>query len=127
MTRNGEFNWMELQTHDPETAIEFYRATVGWEFLEEAMPTGGTYWLALVSGKAVCGFWTLGEGDSSGDRWITYIHVDDLEEAISRAKGFGAEVVREPWLVPGIGRVAMVRDPGGAEMGWVTPLHTGGT
>lgn len=124
MTRNGEFNWMELQTHNPEAAIRFYRRTVGWDFQDEAMPSGGTYWLALASGKPVCGFWTLSESDTRPDRWITYIHVDDLEKSVIEAKELGGEVIREPWSVPGIGRVAMILDPGGAELGWVTPLDS---
>ena len=125
MTTHGEFNWIELQTHNANQAIAFYQETIGWEFRAEKMPTGGTYWIGLSSGKPVCGVLTLdnNKGNSEPDRWITYVHIDDLDDAISRMQACGGELIRAPWEVPGVGRVAMIRDPGGAEMGWVTPVQ----
>jgi predicted enzyme related to lactoylglutathione lyase len=123
MTIHGEFNWNELQTHHPETAIAFYRETIGWEFRAEVMPSGGTYWIGLSSGKPVCGVLTIEEsgGSPETDRWVTYVHVDDIDAAIGRLEEFEGHVLKAPWLVPGVGRVAWIRDPGGAEIGWVTP------
>lgn len=124
MTTHGEFNWIELQTYHADEAITFYRKTIGWEFLAEKMPSGGTYWIGLSSGKPVCGVLTLEnkKGNNHRDRWITYIHVDDLDDAISRVENYGGEVLRTPWDVPGVGRVALIQDTGGAEIGWVKPV-----
>ncbi len=124
MTIHGEFNWVELQTRNPDAAIAFYKEAAGWHFQPETMPGGGTYWLAMLGEKVVCGIWTLGnDDDSSGDnRWLVYLHVDNIDAAVEQARSAGAEVLREPWDVPGVGRVAMIRDPGGAEIGWVTPV-----
>jgi predicted enzyme related to lactoylglutathione lyase len=124
MTIHGEFNWNELQTHHADKAIAFYRETIGWQFRAEKMPSGGTYWLGLSSGKPVCGVLTLesSEDTREADRWVTYVHVDDLDDAVNRIKQFGGQVLKAPWLVPGVGRVAWIRDPGGAEIGWVTPV-----
>ncbi len=123
MTKHGEFNWIELQTQDPEAAIEFYKRSAGWGFKAEAMPNGGTYWLAMLGEKVVCGVWTLEKDRSSatGNRWVVYLHVEDLDNALIQARSCGAEIIRDPWDVPGVGRIAMIRDPGGAEIGWVTP------
>ncbi|MCG8434465.1 MAG: VOC family protein [Gammaproteobacteria bacterium] len=123
MTTHGEFNWNELQTRHADDAIAFYRATIGWQFRAEKMPSGGTYWIGLSSGKPVCGVLTLENsiGSREPDRWVTYVHVDDLDDAIVRMQNSEGEVLRAPWEVPGVGRVAWIRDPGGAEMGWVTP------
>lgn len=123
MTFHGEFNWNELQTSRTDEAIAFYQKTIGWEFRAEHMPSGGVYWIGLSSGKPVCGVLTLNgsEGDGALDRWVAYVHVDDIDDAIVRAKGGGGSVIKVPWTVPGVGRVAWIRDPSGAEMGWVTP------
>ncbi|ASQ90395.1 hypothetical protein CHL67_05175 [Prosthecochloris sp. GSB1] len=123
MTTHGEFNWNELQTSNPDKAIIFYGATFGWQFEAEKMPSGGTYWIALSSGRPVCGLWTLENtgGTREADRWVTYVHVDDLDDAIVRALDAGGKVLKKPWQVPGVGRVAWICDPGGAEIGWVTP------
>lgn len=125
MTTHGEFNWNELQTRHIDEAIAFYRETIGWQFQPEKMPSGGTYWIALSSGKPVCGLLSLeiSKGNGEPDRWVTYIHVDDLDDAIARMQICGGKLLRAPWDVPGVGRVAMIRDPGGAEVGWVTPVH----
>ena len=123
MSRHGEFNWNELQTHHSEQAIRFYRETIGWEFRPEHMPSGGTYWIGQSAGKPVCGVLELdgNDGPRGTDRWVTYVHVDDLDSAINRVERLGGQVVKAPWLVPGVGRVAWIRDPSGAEVGWVTP------
>ena len=51
-----------------------------------------------------------------------YIYVDDLDDAIARLQTCGGELIKEPWKVAGVGHVAMIRHPGGAEMGWVIPV-----
>ena len=124
MTRHGEFNWVELQTRDAQKAIDFYSASIGWTFQAEEMPSGGTYWIGMASGKPVCGILTLDDdnGVTDPDRWVVYVHVDDLDDAVARIGDHGGEVLRAPWDVPGVGRVAMIRDPGGSELGWVTPV-----
>ena len=122
MSKHGEFNWIELQTSHVDKALRFYRETAGWEFLAEKMPSGGTYWIGQSAGKPVCGVLEL-EGDDirAADRWVTYLHIDDLDAAVSRVENLGGQVVKAPWVVPGVGRVVWVRAPGGAEIGWVTP------
>jgi len=124
MTIHGECNWIELQTSYADEAINFYQNAIGWQFQAEKMPTGGTYWIGLSSGKPVCGVLTLENSERSNevDRWIIYIHVDDLDDAVSKVKNCGGEVLRAPWKVPGVGRVAMIRDSGGAELGLVKPV-----
>lgn len=124
MTRHGEFNWIELQTRDAQKAIDFYSASIGWAFQAEEMPSGGTYWIGTASGRPVCGILTLDDGNrgTDPDRWMVYVHVDDLDDAIARIGDRGGEVLRAPWDVPGVGRVAMIRDPGGSELGLVTPV-----
>ena len=46
---------------------------------------------------------------------------DDIDARIELAKKGGATLAQEPFDVPGIGRIAMVREPGGALIGWMTP------
>lgn len=123
MSSHGEFNWNELQTCHVEKVITFYRETVGWQFRAEKMPSGDTYWIGLAAGKPVCGVLTLDNSEGSRDtnRWVTYVHIDDLDDAINQIEKFGGQVLKAPWVVPGVGRVAWIRDPGGAEIGWVTP------
>ena len=120
MTEHGEFNWNELQTSDPARAMAFYGACLNWTFEAEQMPAGGTYWLCLAAGKPVCGILTADTLEQ--DRWIVFVHVDCIDDALKQVKDRGGDILRAPWVVPGVGRIAMIRDPGGAEVGWVTPV-----
>ena len=47
--------------------------------------------------------------------------VTDLPTALARATSERGEVVREPFDVPGVGRIAIVNDNAGNSMGWMTP------
>lgn len=120
MTNHGEFNWNELQTTDANKAVTFFRECIGWQFHAEKMPSGGTYWIGMAGGKPVCGVLTV--KGKEPDRWIAYVHVDSLDDALAQVTKNGGQVLVAPWDVTGVGRVAMIRDPGGAELGWVTPV-----
>ncbi len=53
--------------------------------------------------------------------WMSYIAVDDVDARLAKAVDAGAKVLREPFDVPGVGRIAMLTDGGGAAIGWITP------
>ena len=52
------------------------------------------------------------------------IAVDDIDARLKKAKAAGATVMREPFDVVGIGRIAILREPGGAGIGWMTPVSS---
>jgi len=126
MATNGSFYWNELMTRDAEAAKKFYGATLGWTF--EAMEqgqgeeAGSIYWIAKVGEEAVAGIYQLEQGDEeTPEGWFAYVAVTDLSTALARATSEGGEVVREPWEVPGVGRIAIISDNAGNAMGWMTP------
>lgn len=122
MNAHGHFHWNELMTHDAEKAKGFYGEAMGWGF--EPMPMDeGTYWICKAGDDAVGGLFEMQGPDFDGmpENWMPYIAVDDIDERAKKAKTAGATIVREPWDVPGVGRIAMLKEPGGAMVGWVTP------
>jgi predicted enzyme related to lactoylglutathione lyase len=122
MADHGTVHWSELNTQDVDKAKRFYKETLGWSF--DAMPmANGTYWVAKSGDKMVGGLFdtkTLGMGPIP-EHWLTYIAVDDIDKRAAKAKKAGAMIVREPFDVPGVGRVAILKEPGGAMVGWITP------
>jgi hypothetical protein len=40
---------------------------------------------------------------------------------VAALKEAGGSVMRDPFDVPEVGRIAIVADPGGAAQGWMTP------
>jgi uncharacterized protein len=123
MWSHGSFYWNELMTWDVEQAKRFYGASIGWTF--EAMPmANGTYWLAKMDEKAVAGIFPLSRPEFEGvpEGWMSYLAVDDVDARIETAKAAGAKVMREPFEVPDVGRIAILKEPGGAGIGWITPV-----
>jgi predicted enzyme related to lactoylglutathione lyase len=53
--------------------------------------------------------------------WMPYLAVDDVEARVEKARAAGATLMRPLFDVPNIGRIAMLREPGGAMVGWITP------
>lgn len=124
MTQHGYFHWNELMTRDAEKMKNFYADAVGWTFDGMDMGNGQTYWVAMVGETPVGGMFTMAGADFEGipEHWMPYLAVDDVNAAVEKAKAGGATVMREPFDVPGIGRIAILREPGGAVIGWMTPV-----
>jgi hypothetical protein len=52
---------------------------------------------------------------------MAYIAVDDIDARLAKAEANGATVLRPAFDVPGIGRIAILQDPSGGAIGWMTP------
>jgi uncharacterized protein len=124
MWSHGNFYWNELMTHDPERAKRFYADTIGWTY--EAMPMpDGTYWVAKMGDTPVGGIFPMSGPDFDGmpEQWMSYLAVDDVDARLKKATAAGAKIMKPPFDVPGVGRIAIVQEPGGACVGWMTPAN----
>lgn len=114
--------WVETLQDDPRSAVAFYQGLFGWEFAGPGpMPEGGEYYVARLRGRDVAG---IGSAPSSLERpaaWLTYVSVDDVSAATARAAAGGAMVSQAPVDAPPAGSLAVVLDPGGAEIGLWQP------
>jgi uncharacterized protein len=125
MSSHGSFHWNELMTHDVEKAKKFYSATIGWSFDAMPMPNR-TYWVAKMGDKPVGGLFPMNGPDFEGmpEQWISYLAVDDIDARLKQATAAGATICKEPFEVPGVGRIAMIAEPGGAMIAWITPVSS---
>src|SRR6266511_2777316 len=124
---HGSFCWNELMTHDVEKAKAFYSKSVGWAF--DAMPMvggKGTYWVAKVGDKPVGGIFPMDGAEYKGmeERWVSILAVDNIDARVKKATAAGAKVMKGPFDIPQVGRMAYVQEPGGAMIGWMTPVDT---
>ena len=121
---HGTFFWNELMTHDVERAKRFYGDTIGWSFEPMQMPDGRTYWCAVQQGKPVAGIFSLDapEFDGVPESWMSYLAVDDVDKRVAAAVKSGARLMKPIFDVPGVGRIAILMEPGGAGVGWMTPV-----
>ncbi len=83
----------------------------------------GTYWIANVGDKPVGGLFPLSspQYDDVVESWMSYIAVDDVDARVKKAQALGAKLMKPVFDIPGVGRIAVLTDPGGAGIGWMTP------
>ena len=123
MAENGTFYWNELVTTDVDAAKDFYADAVGWQYDAMDMGEGGTYWMVMIDGKPAAGLMTI-PADMPADTppyWRSYLAVDDVDAAVDRARSGGAEILMGPFDIPGVGRIAALRDPQGAGISIMNP------
>jgi len=116
MSDHGRFCWYELMTPDAKAAEAFYGTVVGWTF-QPSGQEGQPYSIFSVAEGPVGGLLTtppdaLAAG--AGPAWFGYVNVDDVDGYADKVKAAGGAVHRPPSDIPGVGRFAMVADPGGA-------------
>lgn len=121
---HGKFVWNELMTHDVAKAKKFYGEVMGWTFDAMPGPEGSTYWIAKMGDERIGGLFPLdGPGFAQvPESWMAYIAVDDVDARVKKAQALGAKLMRPIFDVPNIGRIAILTEPGGAGIGWITPV-----
>lgn len=122
---HGHFHWNELMTRDVARAKNFYADAMGWTFNSMPMPDGGTYWLANAGGTPVAGIFDISGAEYKDvpESWMPYIAVDDVDARVKKAAKAGATVMKPAFDVPGVGRIVILAEPGGAGVGWMTPAE----
>jgi len=113
-----------LLTSDVERVKRFYGATIGWTYQPMPMPDGATYWMAMVDSKPVAGIFPTNRPEYKGvpEAWMSYLAVDDVDARVKKAVAAGAKLMKPIFDVPDVGRLAILTEPGGAGVGWITPV-----
>ena len=115
----GVFVWDELGTTDVEGAQRFYEQVFGWT-TSDMGPEYGGYRIFNRGDTGVAGLMSLPD-TSIPAHWQPYVAVDDPDGTTAKAKELGGSALREPMDVPKVGRIAVLRDPQGAEFGIIKP------
>lgn len=132
MWSHGSFFWNELMTRDVQRAKTFYETVLGWTFDPMPMPAGSdgempssTYWVAKSAGMPVAGMMEMTgpQFDGVPDHWFGHIAVDDVDMRAGRIESAGGALLRAPFDVEGVGRIAIVRDVTGTALGLITPVE----
>lgn len=124
MAAHGHFHWNELLARDIEGAKAFYEKAIGWSWQPMAMADGATYWIAMLDGEPVAGMYPINRPEFEGmpESWMSYLAVDDVDARVKKAVAAGAKLMKPIFDVPDVGRIAMLTEPGGAGVGWITPV-----
>ncbi len=124
----GSFCWPELATPDSAKAKAFYAGLFGWAAVD--IPSaGGTYTLFQLRGLDVAACRTLSEDEKAQgipSTFMTYVSTASTDASAAKAAELGGKVLFGPFDVEGIGRMAVVMDPGGVVFAlWEARGHIG--
>jgi predicted enzyme related to lactoylglutathione lyase len=114
--------WAVVMSRDVEGAMAFYAGALGWRF-ERFVTQPYPCWIARnEEGRSVAAFIDSSDSDfpDASELWLPYFVVRDLEARLAAAEELGATVLRLPFHVPQMGTVAILRQPGGGIVGWIS-------
>lgn len=128
---HGTFSWIELGTTDPGSAKKFYGGLFGWTFDDMPMGSGpdDVYTMCKMGDNVVGALFKMpAEMKGVPPHWGAYITVDDLDATTKLAAKNGGRIVKEPFDVMDVGRMAVIEDPTGATFSlWEAKAHIGAT
>jgi predicted enzyme related to lactoylglutathione lyase len=115
----GKFFWYELMTSDPKAAMAFYGDVVSWTFMPfgNADYDGDSYNIVSGSAGPLGGIMAIpAEAKDCGMSpwWGGYIGSADVDADVTRLTAAGAQERRPAEDIPGVGRFAVMGEPGGA-------------
>jgi predicted enzyme related to lactoylglutathione lyase len=111
----GKFVWFDLLTEDVQAAQNFYGELFGWQFKTKGKSSG---YIVINSGdKPIGGIVPYNkESVDQESIWLASLSVEDVDRAVSATKARFGKVLDAPVDVKGRGRMAVIRDPEGAEL-----------
>ena len=116
---HGMFNWAACATTDLSAAESFYGSLFGWESERATTEYGNVYSVQRLHGHRAAVLYLLNDkpdGSSVGPHWETYIEVGNVEETVDNVDLAGGKIVLNPFIEPGVGKIAVIQDSVGASL-----------
>jgi predicted enzyme related to lactoylglutathione lyase len=113
---NGTPTWVDLGIPDLDRAMEFYGAVFGWEF-QVGPAEAGHYTMCQLRGRRVAAIAPNPDPEARDFWWNMYFATDDCDGTLKRIADAGGTVVSPTADVMDQGRLAIARDPVGAQFG----------
>ena len=111
----NSFTHIELNTHDPTAAKDFYsKVFPDWKFEDMPSPAGPYTMIKPSSGTG--GGLFKNPMPEVPSFWLPYIQVEDIKASTTLAAKLGAKIIRENHDV-GMGWISILADPTGAAIG----------
>lgn len=125
----GTFCWVELGTTNGEAAKRFYTELFGWTFEDSPVGPGKVYTMLKLDGKDVGALYEMPpEMTVMGipPNWLSYASTANANATAAKAKSLGGTLMKEPFDVMEVGRMAVIQDPTGAVFAiWQAGTHKG--
>ena len=115
----------ELPSTDLEASRKFYENVLGWRIMKWDGPV--EYWMVETGQAGTPGInGGLGGAANELHGTVNTAEVEDLEVTLRLVEANGGSIVMPKDMIPGVGWLAYVREPGGAFLGLIQNLPTSG-
>jgi uncharacterized protein len=118
----GLYGWIthtDLSSLDPEATRRWCAEALGWSFMPSFPSPNGPYHLFRYSESGGGGIRGVTRPEETGS--LPFVHVADTRAAYEKALNAGAESVQPPERVMDGVSIAIVRAPGGVQIGLSGP------
>jgi len=115
-----KFVHVELSSENLETMKEFYGGAFGWTFMD--FPEMNYTTFAAQDGALGGGFNPISDEFPAGTI-LLYIHTDDLADSREKVTAAGGSILMESFEIPGVGTMAIFRDPSGNQLALLEPAE----
>jgi predicted enzyme related to lactoylglutathione lyase len=129
----GDWVWVQLLSRDGRKAAEFYREVAGYEVVENTVTNNLSDYVLVSKGYARATVRTLpASPPTSGPiraAWLPFVRVKSVPDCVAQVAQLGGKVLLAPSPQLLQGKLAIVADPTGAEIGvmeWSSELLKGG-
>ena len=118
----GTHCWGELSSQQPDKAVPFYEALLGWKMTKGADPADK--YLHIASNNHMIGGVVPVEHRDPNvpSHWLSYFHVTDCDASAAVATSLGGKIIFGPMTMEKVGRMAYVADPQGAIFALFQPV-----
>ncbi len=121
--------WFELGTTDQSAAKQFYTRLFGWSVFEAPIGPSEFYSMFKKNDRDVGAAYRLAPemtGQGVPPHWMVYFAAPRTDESAGKVAQLGGTVVKPPFDVMDVGRMAVCKDPGGAMFClWQSNRHKG--
>ena len=117
----GSFCWWSLMTKDVAKANDFYQKLFDWKLDEMEIPGQDKATIYSAGQGGFANPVPLEKDFPGPSHWMTYITVENVDEACKCAEKMGGTVCVPAFDIPTIGRTAVISDPLGAAFHVFTP------
>lgn len=117
MFEDHAIGWVELATRDSARAADFYSKLLGWSLRgsDMPMPEDSSYTHYTIGETQYGGILQMNAmWEGIAPSWAIYVLVPDVDACLVQAIDAGGKVVVPAFDAAGVGRIAMIADPTGA-------------
>lgn len=126
---HGTFSWVDCNSTDAPKTKAFLQAVMGWDAEDQPIGNGMVYTMFKQDGLNTVGLGQMQpamQEQGMPSHWMSYVNVDDVDALKEKVLELGGKILMEPMDVFDSGRMMIIADPTGAQVGlWQPKQHIG--